>query len=298
MDTEQEQLARLVGNADLEPVDTAGLLEDSLRASLGGVSSDKVREIESEIRNAGDTVETSQLRKVGSTKKIALSSSASLEKLLLALYDVREGLVQSFETCTINSKTAPILADQINRLASCIRYIGGEADEFIPLNHVSGLSTPNFYKNAQKVIETTMQCYSLGEVDDAQVEENGKKIKIAFSGSDGKKVYKAVGTVSSDEWTGNEAIDYIYTPNEGKMSVKAFENGRWIDKSSSGKYQVYWELEEADISPVVKKSHALNAPTEKPAIMPQTTKQEVTEGNQNINPEENSGEGDIGNPIH
>jgi len=293
--SELEELSRLVGGDDIDPVDTAGLLENSLRASLGAATSEKIREMESEIRNSGDVVESNKLRKVATQSKSAPSNDASMEKLLIALCDIREGLVGSFETCGINSKTATLLSEQINRLATCIRYIGGEAEKFEPLNHISGLSVPNFYKNAQKVIETTIQCYSLGEVKNAKVEENGNKIAIEFSGTDGEKSYTAFGKVSSEEWMGNEAIDYIYTPQSGKMSVKAFENGRWIDKSNSGKYQVYWELEESNINAVVDNTNVKKASKEE-----SVEKQEIVEGNMNINPEENSrenGEEDIGSPL-
>lgn len=262
--SEQEQLARLVGNPDLEPVDTASLLDEGLRISLGGVSPDKVREMESEIRNSGDVVETSQLRKIASNKNSAIANNASMEKVLVALYDAREGMVEAFETCNVNSKTASILAGQINKLASCIRYVGGDIEEFEPLNHVSGLAAPDFYKNAQKVIETTIQCYSLGDVEDAKVLDNGKKITIVFTGTSGNRKYKVAGTITSDEWTGNEAIDYIYTPKSGQMSVKAFENGRWVNRNSSDKYKIVWELEESDIPETVETVEATETTNKTP----------------------------------
>jgi hypothetical protein len=258
--TELEQLARMVGNPDLEPLDTASLIADSLKAKLGGVSPDRVREMEDEIRNSGNVVESSRLKKIQTTQTTqsgSMVATASSEKLLMALYQIREGVVEAFETCNINTPTARMLSSQINKIASCIRYMGGEVEEFEPLNHVSGLTSPNFYKNAQKVIETTMQCYSLGEIEDAKVLENGKKITITFTGNAGNVYYRAAGRITSDEWTGNEAIDYIYTPGEGKMSVKAFENGRWIDRSSDrnsdGKYKVVWELEETELSQAPEK---------------------------------------------
>lgn len=249
MTTELEQFAKMVGNQDLEPIDTAELLENSLRLSLGGVSPDKVAEMEMEIRNSGDVVETPQLKRISSNQlESPIATNASMEKVLITLYETREGLVEAFETCSINTKTAALLSNQINRLSSCIRYMGGDIDEFEPLNHVSGLSTPNFYKNAQKVIETTIQCYSLGDVENAQVLDNGNRITIVFTGTSGNVSYKVVGNVTSDEWTGNEAIDYVYTPTSGQMSVKSFENGRWINRNSSGKYKIVWELEETDIT--------------------------------------------------
>ena len=281
MATELEQLARLVSNPDLEPIDTAELLDSGLRASLGGVSPDRVRDMENEIRNSGSTVETPQLKKMASHQTDSpITTNASMEKVLVSLYDTREGIVEAFETCNVNSKTAKILAGQINKLASCIRYMGGDIEEFEPLNHVSGLSAPNFYKNAQKVIETTIQCYTLGEIEDAKVLDNGKKITIVFTGTSGNVNYRAAGTITSEEWTGNEAVDYIYTPKEGKMSVKAFENGRWVNRNDPDKYKVVWELEESDST---NKIESVDIIEEKQSVMP------------NINPESDE---DIGNPIH
>jgi hypothetical protein len=164
--------------------------------------------------------------------------------------------------------------------------MGGEVEEFEPLNHVSGLVAPNFYKNAQKVIETTIQCYSLGDVEDAKVLQNGRMIQIVFTGSSGNVNYKASGTIESDEWTGNEAIDYIYTPGEGKMSVKAFENGKWVTRNDPKKYKAIWELEETDVAEVAEVPKGVQSV-------------EITKENLpvmlNTNPE---GEEDIGNPIH
>jgi adenylosuccinate synthase len=58
------------------------------------------------------------------------------------------------------------------------------------------------------------------------------------------------GLVTSSSWNGNEAIDFIYTPGQGKMSVKVFEKGKWIDKSETGNYEIKWELEEIDTNDI------------------------------------------------
>lgn len=306
MTTELEQLARMVGGANLEPIDTADMLESSLRSSLGGVSADKVREMETEIRNSGAAVETPQLKRTASRVKTTMNepeshgvtTNASMEKVLIALYGIREALVESFETCNINSRTASMISKQINSMASCIRYMGGDIEEFEPLNHVSGLSAPNFYKNAQKVVETTKQCYSLGDVENAEVLDNGKKIDIIFTGSSGDVTYRATGSIISEEWTGNEAIDYIYTPNSGKMSVKAFENGRWLDRSSSGKYKIVWELEESepevkDVQKTAKSQQVTNHTQNVVKDKLENTKEDLVDLS-NINADENE---DIGSPL-
>jgi len=61
--------------------------------------------------------------------------------------------------------------------------------------------------------------------------------------------YKAFGQISARSWEGSEAIDYIYVPETGgKMSVKTYEGGKWVDKSDTGVYDIYYDLEEIDLS--------------------------------------------------
>lgn len=173
------------------------------------------------------------------------------EKLLIELYEVRDDMITSFGGVNHNSAIAQSLVGQINKLGSCIQKLGGVAENFNPLDHISGLQSPNLVKNAERVIETTKQCYdaSLGSVKAASVEENGQTIKIVFEGKDGDIAYRAAGTlrtVANASWAGNEAVDYIYSPGAGKMSVKSFEGNSWIDRSSD--YEILWELEEENKS--------------------------------------------------
>ena len=181
--------------------------------------------------------------------------SADIEELMLNLYAVRDGLIESFETISLNTAVASNLANHINKLGSCIRDIGGRVDDFIPLEHVSGLKTPDINLNAKKVIETTKQCYTLGEITKAKIENDGQTIFIQFEGKEENIVYKARGTVTASlSWKGNEAIDYIYTSGSGRMSVKSFENNRWIDNSNNNDYNIYWELDEINLETEMKKN--------------------------------------------
>jgi len=175
----------------------------------------------------------------------SLPSTTDTETLLLDLFEVRDGLIQSFESVGLNTTIASNLSVHINKLGSCIRCIGGEVKDFAPLEHISGLQMPNLMRSAQRVVETTRQCYTLGNITKAEVEEEGKVISINFEGKEGDIAYIARGTITANSsWKGNEAIDYIYTRGEGRMSVKAFEDNRWTDKHAD--YNVYWELDEVD----------------------------------------------------
>jgi len=167
------------------------------------------------------------------------------EKLLLRLYEVRDGILDSFSQVNYSSKLAQTLSKHINVLGSCINDLGGKADSFDPLSTMSGLSTPNLIKNAERIIETTKQCYTLGKIEFPKIEEDGKIIKITFAGKSDGMVYKAKGTIKpkNSTWIGSEAIDYIYLKGSGNMSVKSLNaNGRWVDISND--YEVYWNLSE------------------------------------------------------
>jgi len=168
------------------------------------------------------------------------------EGLLVELFDIRDSLVELFSSINHNSPTGRVLTSQINQISGCIRRVGGVAETFNPLDHISGLDMPDQTVNAQKVIQQTKQCYKLGSIGDTSISKDGKVIKIVFSGNEGNRDYRAEGEITTKgAWIGNEAIDYVYTPQSGKMSVKALnENGCWVDKHEG--YNVYWELTESD----------------------------------------------------
>jgi hypothetical protein len=244
--SEQEQLARLVrGNDEDKTIDSAGLLEASLKNSLGSVSSERLSKIKEEIEAHGDIPEGRKLKSLAEKEKEAVSYST--EKLMLELYDVRDELISIFEISGINTNMSKKVEQSIAKIEQCLQVIGGDVDKFVPLNHLSGLDIPDFQKNAEQVIKTTKQCYRLGKIETAKINDNGKSIQIVFSGTDGDTEYIADGIITAEEWVGNEAIDYIYTPGEGNMTVKAFENGRWVLKAGN-KYKVLWDLKEKEIN--------------------------------------------------
>jgi hypothetical protein len=184
----------------------------------------------------------------GMTKAPALQtvnpSNTNTEQVLLDAYEARDGLISSFSEVKLGSALADSMKGAINKIGSMIVNMGGEAEAFDPLSHMSGLQAPSVQKYASRVIENTIDSYSLGKIEDAKVDEesNGKSIIVAFTGNDDNVVYRAVGTITTNgTWVGNEAIDYVYTPGAGKMSVKvANQNGEWEDVSKD--YTLSWEL--------------------------------------------------------
>lgn len=212
---------------DREPLNTESMIENSFLSSIklpegliGSLSGESTPIVKIATTNANFDTETH----------------------LLQLYNVRDDLIRMY---SYTSGGDDGLTKNINALGLCINDLGGQIEKFDPIASVSGLKAPNFQKNAERVIETTKSCYSLGEVSDSSIEEDGQRIDITFSGSDGKMNYAAKGQITSkEEWHGNEAIDYIYTPGEGRMSVKAFDNGQWVDIGDN--FEICWELIETE----------------------------------------------------
>jgi len=276
--TEQERLADLIGGGeDKEPVVTGDLLADGLKANLGGIHPSQIAAAAAEIESNGD-IAVATVKKVG--KEYSPKRVIHSEKLLLSLYDIRDGLIEAFQSCELNSSISEKIIKQIGRVGNCIIHMGGEVETFDPLQHISGLEIPDIIKNAEEVIKRTIQCYRLGKITEAKIKDDGEEISMTFEGESGNIKYTASGRIISKSWTGNEAIDYIYTPRSGKMSVKAFEGGRWITKDDEDTYNISWELLEEDLS---EKYSAQNPSDEK----------EVSQSAQNY-VEDADGEADIG----
>jgi len=251
--TEQEKLSNLLraGNPEAENFNSADLLTSRLMEQLGPPSQSKVKEIQQEIVSSGDDLDYSPVSTFSSSensKRIAQKQEEPQKdvRLIGVLRKVHGGLVDTFERIGLNSGLEDNLVNLIDSVGACLAYLGDPTEKFEPLRHLSGLQAPNLVKNAGKVVETTLNCYKIGEVESHKISKDGSEIEIVFSGMQGNIRYKAFGVVSSESaWEGSEAIDYIYTPGSGKMSVKAFEKGRWIDRSDE--YSISWTLEENDV---------------------------------------------------
>jgi hypothetical protein len=167
-----------------------------------------------------------------------------IDAIMEALKEVHVNLINIFDTYNVNTKFGEILTEQINKIGSCIVNMGDEEiDYFNPLDHVSGLEVPDFLKSATEVIERTKKCYKLGSVSDDSISPDGRIINIRFDGKQGGEKFVVIGKIESDFWDGSEAIDYIYSRDGGKMSVKSFEKGKWIDVNKySNKYKISFEV--------------------------------------------------------
>lgn len=207
------------------------------------------------LKNLGGSIPIQQTRQEPITSKKIASEVVNYdtEKMLLDLYESRDSLIDAFSQIGLN-KTSQMLISSINKIGNCIKGLGGDVEYFDPLANVSGLQSPKLNKSAERVIENTREAYNLGKIEDAKVEDDGKTIIITFIGKHENTNYKSVGTiVASDTWLGNEAIDYVYAPEAGRMSVKIPNAlGHWVDKSNN--YKISWELFESDVTSLTKKA--------------------------------------------
>ena len=249
--SEQEQLARLVGTGgmDRQPLDSADMLTKGLLERMGGVNSRVLNEVQQEIAAKGDTADFTPVSSFSARPESGSKEAPVDSRLVITLKNIYHGLIDVFERSGLNSGVEDELVTLIKKTGACIQFLGEPVEEFKPLSHLSGLQAPDMVKNANKVVETTNQCYKLGKIEETTVSDDGKKIGIIFSGQEGDMTYKAFGQISARSWEGSEAIDYIYVPETGgKMSVKTYEGGKWVDKSDTGVYDIYYDLEEIDLS--------------------------------------------------
>jgi hypothetical protein len=254
--TEQEKLAQLMsagtGNAEAEAFDSADLLTQGLMNQLGGVNQHVLAEVQQEIASRGEHIDPSPISSFSSEKRAPVQGAPQVPqkdvKLIKTLKVVHQGLIDVFERSGLNSGVEDNLVHLIDAMSACLNYLSEPTEKFEPLRHLSGLQAPNLVKSAERVVDTTLNCYKVGKVESHEISEDGSTIKIAFTGKHREIEYNVLGEVTAKYWEGNEAIDYIYTPGSGKMSIKSFEGGKWVDQSDNRNYQICWELSETDTS--------------------------------------------------
>jgi len=226
--------------ADREILDTKKMLEDDFLSRLGKIKLNPIA-TRTQVKTQVKTTGISDDSNIEETKP-----NYNTEKVLTELYDTRDSLIETLNQTGIGANSNSLVSG-INKVGSCIRALGGKVDNFDPYANMSGLQTPTVHKNAKKVIENTKESYSLGKISNSRVNDDGTAIEMTFEGIKDNMSYKCVGTIVTPKaWLGNEAIDYVYSPGEGRMSVKAFnEEGKWMDRSAN--YKISWELSDGQI---------------------------------------------------
>jgi hypothetical protein len=271
--SEQERLSKIVGGFD--PETAPDLIAESLKSKIGTLNPDKVDQMRREILaaegngsktdrylrdylNKANGVPTSQSQ--SNNQEAKPMAPVNSEALLIALYDIYDGLIDIFQRVGLNHEISDKLTNQIWNIEKCISKAGGEVNEFVPEDFVSGLEMPDLTESAERVVANTKRCYKLGSIEENNIEDNGNVIRLVFKGSIASGVsYKVLGVIKAGAkgWSGNEAIDYIYKSGGGKMSVRSYESGKWVNCSSD--FNIKWELEENFPEDASKQEKPLNS---------------------------------------
>jgi hypothetical protein len=114
--------------------------------------------------------------------------------------------------------------------------MGAEIVPFEPLRNMSGLENGGPLENTEKVIENTVHHYKMNKISSIEPElvANKGSIRIHLYGHSDNLGFEIRGTVTSNsDFNGNEAIDYVYSPEGGLMTVKAKIGGQWRDVSEN-----------------------------------------------------------------
>lgn len=225
----------------------SSMIIEGLRNKIGDPDARHLAEVSEEIENAGDKIDSSRYSSKYAPKSMKETSvprsNIDVESALMIMYSVYENLIGIFEKLEIESRASELMAEQIKSISNGIRKLGGSVDTFDPLDHTSGLEVPQSIVNAQKVIDTTNSYYKMGIIEESGIKDENT-IYLVFRGSSGNGIsYRVEGEVRApDGWMGSEAIDYVYTPSGGKLSVKTLHKGRW--KDISDEYEISGEVED------------------------------------------------------
>lgn len=223
-------------------LDTGSWLFDSLRHNL---ENNNIKYDSPFIYEESNHAEDENYNKTNNFVKDETPSrrSVSSEKILTKIYELREQAIDFFTKTEIDTDISDLMVHQIIELGECASLLGAEVEVFDPYNYVSGLKKPDQNSHLQQIINRTKACYNAGKIKNEKIKDDNT-IEITFEGSHKNILFVVKGEIHSDFWTGQEAIDYVYSPNSGKMLVKKYDNGKWLNISDN--YKISWELNETE----------------------------------------------------
>lgn len=203
-------------------LDTGSILANALKNKIGGkLPLPKESQDQEEVVKG----ESSVIDSVG--KEFTAKAVELLDSL-------RDDLIYYFQEVS-SDKVASSRIESMIRKSEEIGYaLGVEMTPFDPLRNMSGLKSGDVLENAEKVITNTVSHYKLFSVTSAKAfnTNKGPAIEINIIGEQGDCGFEINGkVVSNNDFNGNEAIDYVYSPDGGLMTVKARHQGAWVDVS-------------------------------------------------------------------
>lgn len=249
--SENEMLAGLVGTEEKELLNTSDMILNVLKTEFGDPQKKYVEKVSEEINNSSEganisnkSIKDNKIIVTGNSGSKDIKIKFSVEKLISHLSYIYDDLIEVFLSLGNDIEESERIIENIHNIENAIKYVGGKIEHFDPMNHLSGLESPDMIENAKKVIELTKKYYKLGEIREYNISEDGNTINIVLVGLHKDIKYRVDGKVIAKIWHGNEAIDYIYSSGSGKLSIKVFEDGKWVNKNEN--YKITWELTEVD----------------------------------------------------
>jgi hypothetical protein len=199
------------------------------------IENDFFKNLEAAGMGAGLAVEASQETQSGN------QPPSSLERSLVKLAKLRDDLAESFINVSQDPAMTTWVRNAVKRVEDTIVEMGGyvepvnELAYMSSLNKVAGDAQAAMLANANRVVENTVKNFKqTAECKIAATKvglHNGKPtIAIRIEGSDRGYPYLTYGQiVAPQDFSGNEAIDFIRKAGVEMFSVRAVQLGHWRD---------------------------------------------------------------------
>ena len=161
-------------------------------------------------------------------------NSVLQEHVVSSIENLKGDLIAMFQEMCSNAVLASRMEGMIRRIEDIQQSMGIEFNLFDPLSNMSGLKSGEALENADKVISNTLKHYRLYGVSSitSTVGQFGPTILLSLFGEDKDVGFEVDAFIAAkSDFNGNEAIDYVWSPDGGRMTVKARTNGAWRDMS-------------------------------------------------------------------
>lgn len=163
------------------------------------------------------------------------NETSSYESAMMALADVRDDLISRFPAISNDTSLYNLFVQSIHKTEEGLRKLGMEVDRFNPLASLSGLSAnEEVLANAKEVVANTQKSYTIHKIADirAEVYRGSPSVAIAIEGEDSGDKFRASGRiVAVQDFSGNEAVDFVVKEGQCALSVKALSLGKYVDVS-------------------------------------------------------------------
>ena len=157
------------------------------------------------------------------------------EHVVIAMNNLKNDMVALFQETSANNGLSVRIEAMIRRLEDIQQSIGVEVDPFDPLRNMSGLQAGEPLENADKVIANTLKHYKAYGISaiTSSMGKFGPSIQLSIFGENDGVGFEVDGFVAArEDFNGNEAVDYVWSPEGGLMTVKARHHGTWNDAST------------------------------------------------------------------